>query len=423
MTQTIKGQLEEAAETRERLLAEGHVIVDKSKATGSLSAEDDEKIEALFAEVADIDRFIKLHASPKVGGFIFNGNPDGGTQPTAGRGPVFMDGDGHRLRAVTSDQQFSNRHLDGELGAAIHGILSGQPMASQAGSTDSAGGYFLNGDLSSMVIDLARSASVCMKAGAMTLPMSTSELRIARVASDATSHWRPETAAVTSSTMTFEAVNLRAKTLACIVPVSIEMLEDASNAAQVIEAALSASMAQTLDAAALVGTGAASEPLGIRNHASVNTIASVGTPADYSDFSLAFGDIMAANYSGLVEDLSWISSPRTDDTLDGLQDTTNQPLMPTPRVAKLKRFSTTALPENEGGSEAVSIVGDFSQLVFGMRTNSVNIRILEAGTVTDGSGDTWNAASQLLKHIVCYVRADVALLRPTWFTVLTGITA
>ena len=97
-------------------------------------------------------------------------------------------------------------------------------------------------------------------------------------------------------------------------------------------------------------------------------------------------------------------------------------------MAKLKRFSTTALPENEGGGsdEAVSIVGDFSQLVFGMRTNSVNIRILEAGTVTDGSGDTWNANTQLLKHIVCYLRADVALLRPTWFTVLTvltGITA
>ena len=85
------------------------------------------------------------------------------------------------------------------------------------------------------------------------------------------------------------------------------MLEDASNAASVIESALAASMAQKLDAAGLVGTGAASEPLGIRNHTGINTIGSVGTPADYSDISLAVGDIMAANYAGQVEGLSWIS--------------------------------------------------------------------------------------------------------------------
>ncbi|APZ90536.1 phage major capsid protein [Fuerstiella marisgermanici] len=419
--QTMKMQLEQAAERRITLHAEVQELLDAATETQRLSKEDEAKVDELLCEVEDIGRFLERHQSPKMGGFVF-GEDSGGS---VGSGPRFVDQHGNQLRAFTGEQQFANKRLDGELGAAIHGMLTGQPMASQAGSTDSAGGYILNGDLSSQVIDLARSASVCMRAGAVTMPMTTSELRIARVASDATSYWRPETAAVTSSTMTFEAVNLRAKTLACIVPVSIEMLEDASNAASVIESALAASMAQKLDAAGLVGTGAASEPLGIRNHSGINTIASVGTPADYNDISLAVGDIMAANYAGQVDGLSWISSPRTDDTYDGLQDTTNQPLMPTPRVAKLKRFSTTALPEDEGGGsdEAVSIVGDFSQLVFGMRTRSVNIRILEAGTATDDSGDTWNAASQLLKHIVCYVRADVALLRPTWFTVLTGITA
>ena len=34
----------------------------------------------------------------------------------------------------------------------------------------------------------------------------------------------------------------------------------------------------------------------------------------------------------------------------------------------------------------------------------------------------WNATDQLMRHIVAYLRADVALLRPTWFTVLSGIT-
>ena len=205
-------------------------------------------------------------------------------------------------------------------------------------------------------------------------------------------------------------------------PVSIEILEDSANAGSIIEAALRAAMAQKLDQAALIGTGAASEPKGIRNHADINTIASVGTPADYSDISLAVGDVYAGNYPGQVEGLAWINHPRTDDTYDGLQDTTNQPMLPTPRVAKLQRYSTTALPTDEGSSESVSIVGDFTQLAFGMRTSGVNVRILDSGTVNDGTND-WNATSQLLRHIVCYMRADVAVLRPGFFTALTGITA
>jgi len=339
--------------------------------------------------------------------------------------PRFRDGDGREIVARAGVESFSDNPLGGELGDSIHNILRGDIQNVQVGSTDSGGGYLLTPDMSTRFIDLARSASVCMKAGAVTLPMSTSELTIAGLATDPTSYWRAETGAVTSTDLTFNKIVLRAKTLAAIVPVSIEMLEDATNAGQIIEGALRAAMAQKLDQAALVGTGAASEPKGIRNHADVNTIASVGTPADYNKFSLAIGDVMAANYPGKVDGLAWINHPRTDDTLDGLQDTTNQPLMPTPRVAALQRYSTTALPTDEGGGsdESVSIVGDFSQLAFGMRTRGVVVRVLDAGTVTDSNSDSWNANTQLMRHIVAYVRADVAVLRPSWFTVLEDITA
>ena len=336
--------------------------------------------------------------------------------------PKFRDGNGQEIVARASGQNFSDKPLDGELGHAIHNLLRGDIQNVQVGSTDSSGGYLLTPELSTRFIDLARSASVCMRAGAITIPMSTSDMVIAGLSADATSYWRPETAAVTSSDTTFKSIILKAKTLACIVPVSIEILEDSANAGSIIEAALRAAMAQKLDQAALIGTGAASEPKGIRNHADINTIASVGTPADYSDISLAVGDVYAGNYPGQVEGLAWINHPRTDDTYDGLQDTTNQPMLPTPRVAKLQRYSTTALPTDEGSSESVSIVGDFTQLAFGMRTSGVNVRILDSGTVNDGTND-WNATSQLLRHIVCYMRADVAVLRPGFFTALTGITA
>ena len=180
-----------------------------------------------------------------------------------------------------------------------------------------------------------------------------------------------------------------------------------------------------LDQAALSGSGTGSEPTGIRNVSGINTISGVGTPADYGKFSLAVGDIMGANYPGEVSNLSWVNAPRTDDTLDGLTDTTGQPLAMTPRVAQLQRYLTTSLPTNEGSGtdESVSIVGDFSQLILGLRTSGVVIRVLDAGTVTDGSGTTINANTQLMRHVVAYLRADVAVTRPSWFTELSGITA
>ena len=58
-----------------------------------------------------------------------------------------------------------------------------------------------------------------------------------------------------------------------------------------------------------------------------------------------------------------------------------------------------------------------------MRTTGVQLQILDSGSVTDSNAVSWNAATQMLKFIRVYLRADVALLRPSWFSVLSGITS
>ena len=339
MSKSVKQLLEDAGEKRHSLLAETKAILSKAEDTQILPEADDKRCAEIMLEVEGIDRYTAtLQAEPPGlddafadvtftssdefnSRFIYPG--DSGVRQS--RGPVFTDSDGETIQAFNGNVPLSrtNGIQSGDIGNAVHSILQGRPLNVNVGSTDSSGGYIINPEFGSRFIDLARSASVVMRAGAISIPMNSSELVLAGQTSDPTSHWRAETVAVTSSDMAFEIIRLKAKTLACIVPVSIEMLEDASNAAGIIESAIQASMAQKLDAAGLSGTGAASAPKGIRNHADVNAIASVGTPGDYTDFSLAVGDVMAANYSGEVEGLSWINHPRTDDTLDGLQDTTN----------------------------------------------------------------------------------------------------
>jgi HK97 family phage major capsid protein len=265
---------------------------------------------------------------------------------------------------------------------------------------------------------------VSLRAGALTLPMDARELAIARIVADPVPMWRPEGSSVTGTTMSFDRVTLRAKTLAAIVPVSIELLEDAANAGQIIQSSLQQAMGLALDKAALMGSGAETEPLGIKNQAGVNAIAAVGALTDYSKLTAAVGKAYAANYPGDPGGLSCVMNPREGETFDSLEDTTGQPLQPTPWAAALKKFATTSLPitEGGGGNESSMIVGDFSQVVIGMRTSGAMVRILESGTVTDSDNQVHEAASQLKKLIVAYLRADVVLLRPSWMTVLSGIT-
>ena len=90
----------------------------------------------------------------------------------------------------------------------------------------------------------------------------------------------------------------------------------------------------------------------------------------------------------------------------------------------LQRYYTTnmTLTTTNSPNDYEMVVGDFSQLVIGARTGGVRIEVLDQGTVTDSDSTSWNATTQLLRHIRAYMRVDVGLLRPTWFTVLSGVT-
>ena len=344
------------------------------------------------------------------------------------------DNNGNVLNALRHDEpivarQRSENGIE-ELGelvrcAVLNDFSGASPSIRNAllGGSDTAGGYLLQPEHSGIVVDLARSASVCLQAGAQTIPMETSELRVATLDSDATGYWRAENQTVTSSDMTFGAITLQAHTLAAIVPVSIELLQDAPNAGNIIAQAITDALGLKLDQAILSGSGAANEPRGIRNWSGVNTVTSVGVPADYVKYGTAVKEVLVDNYAGPISSLAWVGHPRDFAILDGLQDTTNQPLQPTEWVRQLRKFSTTSIATTEGGGsdESYAVIGDFSQVLVGMRTRGVQLRVANDGSVTDSSSTTFNATSQLMRHIVAFLRADSAVLRPTHFTYMSGI--
>lgn len=326
-----------------------------------------------------------------------------------------------------------NPDNDAPLGDVLTGLLlndlSGLPRDIQASLTtgsDTGGGYLVAPQISQRVIDLARANSVVMKAGATTIPMATGELHLARLTADPSVAWRGETGAVTASKPAFGKYVLRPKTCAAIVPVSMELLEDTANAGTVIQSSLTSALGVEVDRALLEGIGAGNETLGIVNNTEVNTQTSVGTPTTYGQITTAITSILNANYQGDISSLAWIMNPTIGGTYDGLKtgiSSDNTPLEPTPWVRQLRRMYTTNLAATGSPQAYNMVIGDFRECLVGMRTSGVVIDVLDSGSVTDTDGDTWNATTQYMRFVRARIRVDAVLMRPTWFSVLSGVNA
>lgn len=442
---SIGERIRDLEEAREELLTEAQALSDRDSLTDKEQARWTAIMDEKDGELAKVNRDLEdayrvasekkaLARTRREANRIRDfRDPDGwnagsiddhsGATQAASRSLTFVDHQGNRIRGVAPNETLAGvlgvREPTISIGEQVRQMLTGDIRAEQIGQDDEQGGFLTTPDISTRFVDLARANSVVIRAGAVTIPMSSSELIIARLTQDPTAHWRAELVTVPTTNVKFDRVTLRPRTIAAIIPISVELAEDAPNAAQIIESALAASMGVAIDRACLRGPGNESEPLGVLNTDNLNTVASVGTPTDYSHIIQAVGEILEDNYPGELTGLSWIAHPRDFETYAGLADTTGQPLMPPEWARAPRRLSTTSMPTDQGGgSDSSMLIGDFSEVVVGARTSGIRIRMFETGT----AGGV-NAVEDLAKFIVAHARVDCAVLRPSFFTALTGVTA
>ncbi|WP_321476886.1 phage major capsid protein [uncultured Paludibaculum sp.] len=272
--------------------------------------------------------------------------------------------------------------------------------------------------LSTSIIDRARGLSAVTQAGALTVPMDSSTLKMARITGDPSFGWKAENAAAAAGDMTFDAVTFKAQVLIGLVKLSMEVFEDAIGLEEVIRNAFAQSIALELDRAALRGSGVEPEPKGIAETANIQTIDMGENGAALTNYD-KFGQAvrMCADYNFTAT--AAIMAPRTAGVLDALKDTTGQPLRPPASWEGLKKFSTTQIPTNltKGTSNVASeaYVGDFSRLAFGMRTE---LMIEVSREASDAAG---SAFRNLQVWIRVYTRADVQVLQPKAFVLIDGV--
>ena len=277
--------------------------------------------------------------------------------------------------------------------------------------SDSAGGFSVPDVLSATLIDLMRAQTVAIQAGAGTVPLTSDKNHIAKLASDPVPVWRGENALVGESDPTFTRVTFEPKSLAVLVRVSRELLEDSLNIGTELPRVLAAAMAGELDRAIFLGTGSSNEPSGLDTIVGVQTVAHNDVVASYSPLLLARKKLMAAN----VEKVSaYVAHPNVEAEFGALVDTTGQPLNHPPildRPDPMRFLTSTRLPIDlgTGTNEATIYCGDFSQLVIGLRSD-VRIEVLKE-----------RYADTLQYGFLCHARYDVVAVQPQALCRITGV--
>jgi HK97 family phage major capsid protein len=283
-------------------------------------------------------------------------------------------------------------------------------------SADPGGGYLVPTALSGMFVDLLRAKMVLSQAGALTVPMDTADLTVAKLTADPAVSWHGENAAISSSDPTFGAATLHAKTVTALSLMSLELSQDAANIEQVLQNSLARAMAVEIDRAGLQGptstTGTAAAPLGIMNAPGRNSVTSIGAPTDWSWLVDAMYKLAATNVpidqigAFIAHPAVWKKMTKLPTGLSG--DKT--PLRAPDDVARLPKLWTTSAPLT-GGTTANGIVGYWPDLLFGVR-QAINVRVLGERFLADN----------LQVAVLAYARVDFATVRESSFCTCEGIT-
>lgn len=161
-------------------------------------------------------------------------------------------------------------------------------------------------------------ASVVLNLGAETLDAGTGNIVLPTGTAGATTQWlADENAAITESQPTIGQTASSPKVLAALVEVSHQLLKQ-SNAERALRIELARSAGAAIDAAALAGSGASGQPLGIVNTPNVGTF--TGTSLNRSALIGAQLDVLDSNAitSGQV---GYVTTPTVADTLANRADT------------------------------------------------------------------------------------------------------
>lgn len=255
-----------------------------------------------------------------------------------------------------------------------------------------AGGALIPEVFAGEVTELLRERSVVRASGVRSIPMNNGSLTIPYQSAATTAQYDGELDNIAPSQPRFGQMTLSAKKLTCLVPMSNDLLADASpDVDRLVRDDMVRSMALREDLAFLRGDGTGNSPQGMLNIADAsNKFDSAGSTvankvADSHDALLLLREkhIPATN-------LRWYMSPRTRSrlsrTLDQNDNFIFQAELRAGMYMGIPVWDSTQIPTNlgGGGDESEMYLVDIDPLVIA-ESSSISVAAFEGGAYHDGN--------------------------------------
>lgn len=326
----------------------------------------------------------------------------------------------NNVASVTPDEILASAKEKYPESKALHNVLESRMKALNA-STPSEGGFTVPIAFASDYIDMLYANTILDKLGVRKVPMPNGNLSIPKMTESATAYWVGEATKIDASQATFGEVNLKAKKLGAMSPVSNSLLRytgvglDSWIAEDLMEKARIG-----LDKAFLKGSGTEHTPLGLYNTSGVQsygeTALSVTTPLEM------FALLEQANVP--FGNVKWLLNPIGKSWLAG-KAFSSGPFAWAEEIAKNRQLngydiitSTSVDYTADAGTPANSTadfwIGDFSQLLWGVGYD-ITVEMSREGTYIDANGATVSAFQNDLTLVRLITEHDFACRHPKAF--------
>lgn len=294
----------------------------------------------------------------------------------------------------------------------------------------SAGGILLPETMSNDVIDLLRNNATFLAGGPTVIPMPNGTYKQPKAASGATAAYRGETARKSVSQPSFKAINMSAKLLAGIVPISNQLIRwSGPNIGDWARMDLSSAMGLKLDYMAYFGDGSEDTPIGLLNIPGVSTYAATGDASPtYTQVDSDCRKLLTPieSYGDLVKSVAWRMAPRVFNYLADLRDGLGNLIYPTlqgnsPTFKGYPVMKTTQFPITLGDTtdESYIMLVAFGHVLFGDALR-MQLAISDQASIVSGA-DTIHAFQQGMTLIAAEAEHDFDVRYVEAVQVLTGV--
>lgn len=283
-------------------------------------------------------------------------------------------------------------------------------------ATAAAGGYLVGTNLApgEFWIDALRPANIGLQMGVQLVPMGGGNVTVPRFTGQSTAYWLTnEGASTTESQGTLGQVAATPKTVGTYGEMSRQLLlQGGPFVTNVILTELARSVGSKADAALLNGSGASGEPLGIVGTSGIGSV--TGASIAHAGIMEFQSDVLAANASVNASAFGYVTTPTVASTLSGRQRFTgsNDPLwlgaLVEGTLGGRKAMATGACPASTivaGDWSSVALL-DWGGIEVGVNPYGADVAAYKAGLV----------------GLRCFWSVDVAVLRPSSFSIAQSVT-